>query len=227
MKQTDLENNGGDTFVSILSVTVSCIPFVGSFASEIVQSVIPNQRQDRIVKFVENIDSELKMMKIDFQELKEKFSNQKYGNFTYNCIRVVTNEVYEEKINYYKNLLIQTLTNDEKTLIHNERVLKILEQLDYYEILYLKFYSDCNVVGTKTMNDVTDKLGFRFLQPTYTMSMSDQEFDEETMKQITLNNLCNSGLLDREIRWSSNGKHQHISYKITNLGKLILKKIGE
>ena len=67
----------------------------------------------------------------------------------------------------------------------------------------------------------------QFLQPTYTMSMNDQELDEETMKQITLNNLCNSGLLDREIRWSSNGKHQHISYKITHLGKLILKKIGE
>lgn len=227
MEQINLESNANDTFVSILSATVSYIPLVGSFASEIVQYAIPNQRQDRIVKFIKNIDSELKNMKIDFQELKEKFSNPKYGNFTYNCIREVTNEVYEEKIKYYKNLLIQTLTNDEKTLVHNERILKILEQLDYYEILYLKFYSDCNIVGTKTMNDIIDKLGFRFLQPTYMMSMSNQEFDEETMKQITLNNLCNSGLLDREIKWNSNGKHQKVSYKITNLGKLILKKIGE
>lgn len=227
MEQINLESNVNDTFVSILSATVSYIPLVGSFASEIVQYAIPNQRQDRIVKFIKNIDSELKNMKIDFQELKEKFSNPKYGNFTYNCIREVTNEIYEEKIKYYKNLLIQTLTNDEKTLVHNERILKILEQLDYYEILYLKFYSDCNIVGTKTMNDIIDKLGFRFLQPTYMMSMSNQEFDEETMKQITLNNLCNSGLLDREIKWNSNGKHQKVSYKITNLGKLILKKIGE
>lgn len=227
MKQINLKSNGTDTFVSILSSTVSYIPLVGSFASELVQSLIPNQRQDRIVEFVKNIDYELQNMKIDFQELKEKFSNQKYGSFTYNCIRMVTNEVYEEKIKYYKNLLIQTLTDDEKTLVHNERILRILEQLDYYEILYLKFYSDCNIGGTKTMNEVIERLGFQFLQPTYMMSMDNKAFDEETMKQITLNNLCNSGLLNREIKWTNNGKHQHISYKITHLGKLILKKIGE
>lgn len=227
MKQINLESNRTDTFVSILSSTVSYIPLVGSFASELVQSLIPNQRQDRIVEFVKNIDYELQNMKINFQELKEKFSNQKYGSFTYNCIRMVTNEVYEEKIKYYKNLLIQTLTDDEKTLVHNERILRILEQLDYYKILYLKFYSDCNIGGTKTMNEVIERLGFQFLQPTYMMSMDNKAFDEETMKQITLNNLCNSGLLNREIKWINNGKHQHISYKITHLGKLILKKIGE
>ena len=77
------------------------------------------------------------------------------------------------------------------------------------------------------MKEVTAKLGFDILQPNYYMSMGEKERDEETYKQITLNNLCNTGLLQREVKLVSNGRREHISYKITTLGRLILKKIGE
>ena len=55
--------------------------------------------------------------------------------------------------------------------------------------------------------------------------MSEDERDEETYKQITLNNLCNTGLLQKKLKF--NGRRENISYEITTLGKLILKKIGE
>lgn len=91
----------------------------------------------------------------------------------------------------------------------------------------MKFYSNVSIVGTETMKEVTTKLGFDILQPNYYMSMGENERDEETYKQITLNNLCNTGLLQKEVKLVSNGRREHISYKITTLGRLILKKIGE
>ena len=33
------------------------------------------------------------------EELKKKFENLKYGTFTYNCLRDLVNDVYDEKIN--------------------------------------------------------------------------------------------------------------------------------
>ena len=77
------------------------------------------------------------------------------------------------------------------------------------------------------MKEVTSKLGFDILQPNYYMSMSEDKRDEETYKQITLNNLCNTGLLQKEVKLVGSSRREHISYKITTLGRLILKKIGE
>lgn len=225
MDKSELNTNAPDIIVSGVSAAVGIIPVAGGFLSEIVQNVIPNQREDRIINFISELSDKLEEMKFSLKELKQKFENQKYGTFTYNCLRNVVNDVYDEKIKYYKNLCINAITNDEKNLIHCERILKILSELDYFEILYLQFYSDCIVGGTETMKSVINKLGFDILQPNYYLSMDETERDEETYKQITLNNLCNTGLLSKEVKLVGNTKREHVSYKITSLGRLILKKI--
>ncbi|HPE14946.1 MAG TPA: hypothetical protein PLT65_03845 [Bacilli bacterium] len=224
MTEKNLKTNKMDIVVSATSATLGLIPYVGGFLSEIIQNVIPNQRQDRIVKFITSLNEELEQMKISQEELKEKYLNLRYCNFTYSCFRYVCNEVYDEKINYYKHLLLDAISKDESNLIHLERILNILSKLDYYEIQYLRFYSDCNLGGTEIMNDVVNKIGFNILQPSYYMGMQQDKMDEETYKQITLNNLCNEGLLAREIKIS--GRTERYSYKITTLGRLILRKIG-
>lgn len=227
MNKKDLDTNSTDIIISGVSAAVGLVPIAGGFVSEIVQNVIPNQREDRIVKFISDLSDELEKTQFSLEELKKKFENLKYGTFIYNCLHDLVNDVYEEKINYYKNLCVNAITNDEKNLIHCERILKILSELDYYEILYLKFYSNVCIGGTETMKEVTTKLGFENLRPNYYMSMDENEKDEETYKQITLNNLCTAGLLQKEVKLISNGRREHISYKITPLGRLILKKIGE
>lgn len=227
MNKKDLNTNSTDIIVSGISAAVGIIPVAGGFVSEIVQNLIPNQREDRIVKFISDLSDELEKTKFSLEKLKLKFENQKYSTFTYNCLRDLVNDVYDEKIEYYRNLCVNAITNDEKNLIHCERILKILSELDYYEILYLKFYSNVSIARTETMKEVTSKLGFDILQPNYYMSMGDDKRDEETYKQITLNNLCNTGLLQKEVKLVGSGRREHISYKITTLGRLILKKIGE
>ena len=225
MNKKDLNTNPTDIITSGVSAAVGLIPFASGFMSEIIQNIIPNQREDRIVKFISDLSNELEKTQISLEELRIKFENLKYGTFTYNCLHDLVNDVYDEKIKYYKNLCINAISSDEKNLIHCERILKILSELDYYEILYLKFYSNPNILDPKTSEEVTSKLGFDTLQPEYFMCMSEDERDEETYKQITLNNLCNTGLLQKKLKF--NGRRENISYEITTLGKLILKKIGE
>lgn len=225
MNREDLKTNSVDIATSIISASVSIVPYAGGFLSELVQGIIPNQRQDRIVKFISELCERLDEMEFSIEELKNRYQNQKYGMFTYDCLRNVVDDVYDEKLDYYKNLCLNAITENEKNLIHCERILKILSGLDYFEILYLEFYSDCMATGTKTMNDVTAKLGFDVLRPAYTLSMNDAERDEETYKQITLNNLCNAGLLNMEVRPVGSGRTKRTSYEITPLGRLVLRKI--
>ena len=226
MSNSDLNNNKTDVIVSVLSASLETIPVAGSFLAELIENVIPNQRQDRIVTFIKELSEKVNELGITIEELKEKYNDPKYSMFSTNCLRYVANEVYEEKIEYYKNLACDAISNDEKTLIHDERILKILGELDYFEIQYLIFYDASAFLKQDIMDKTLERIGIKFTQPSYIFAMTDEEKDEETFKQITLNNLYYSGLLEREEKYSSKGKFQGYKYKITHLGRLVLKKVG-
>lgn len=218
-----LNNDKNDYISSILSGALGAIPFAGPLLSEIINYVIPNQRTDRIVDFVKDLAIELEKQRVDIESLKTKFDdNYRYGAYVTNCFRYLTMEVYEEKISYYKNLCVSGIVGDEKNLIHSERILKILSDLDFYEIQYLRYYYDPRLAPTEMMKDVFNKIGFDRLIPLYNLGMEEEQRIEETYKQITLNNLEKNGLLEPII----NLKSSHKNYKITMLGKVILKKIG-
>ncbi len=223
MKKHTLNNNKTDYITSVLSSALGMVPYAGDFLSEIVKQVIPDQRTDRIVKFVEDIALELKEQKCDIDELKQKFNNNyKYGAYLTGCFRYITNEIYEEKINYYKKICISGITDNEKNLIHCERILKILSELDFYEIQYLRYYYDLKMASTKMMEDAIEKIGFDELKPIYDMGMDESQIIDETYKQITLNNLEKNGLIEIKINMRTSKPH----YEITTLGRMILKKIG-
>ena len=117
--QDNLNSDKNDYIVSTLSSVLGAVPYAGSLLSEIVRDIIPNQRTDRIVKFIRDLALELENQKIDIEILKDKISsNYQYGAYITNCFRCLTNEVYEEKLEYYKNLCALGIIGDEKNLIH-------------------------------------------------------------------------------------------------------------
>lgn len=224
MDKKKLNESKTDVIASVLSATVSNIPIVGSFGSEIISRLIPNQRMDRVVNFISDLSDELDKLKVSVDDLKHIYSNYSYGAFTYRCLNNVVNEVYEEKIKYYKKLCVDGLTNEEKELYQTERVLKIFSDMDYYEVLYLKFYYYSLYINYDKLEQIQKELGFISLKPMYSFDMEQDKIDNETYKQITLNNLVNKGLLNIDVKGTNKIKQEN--YKITQLGILILKKIG-
>ena len=226
MGEKDLKTNLTDIIVSGISSVVGVVPLAGGFLSEFVQGVIPHQREDRIVNFIIELSDRLEKMEMSIYNLKSIFSNYKYGAFTYKCLNYVVNEVYDEKIAYYKELCVNGLTNEEKELCRTERILKIFSEMDYYEILYLKIYHYAKWGSYKKLNKTMKELGEISVMPNYMIDMTNKECESETYKQITLNNLEKNGLLKIKVRnIKSNGNPQN-NYEITLLGELILKKIG-
>lgn len=221
MDKKELKTNVEDAIASGISAIVGTIPYLGGTFSEIIHNVIPNQRQDRIVKFIIELSDKLKDMQCSIEKLENTFSNYKYGAFTYKCINCVVNEVYEEKINYYKNLCANALTDSEKELYKTERILKIFSEMDYFEVLYLKYFYYIKYGKTNELHKIIETLEITTILPNYTLYMLQSNQDNETYKQITLNNLEKNGLLEIKV----NTKYK-IKYEITLLGELILKKIG-
>lgn len=226
MEQEKLKTNMKDIIVKGVALAVGRVPVVGDILSEVVQLIVPNQREDRIVEFIIDLSNRLKKLEITTNDLKNIYANYSYGAFTYKCLRDVSNEVYEEKIAYYKELYIKGITSEAKELYRMERLLKILSEMDYYEILYLKYYHYSKYANRLELKKITDELEIVSIRPIYMLNMSPENRDSETYKQITLNNLERNGLLEIEIGNIRNSGKPQIKYKITRLGELVLDKIG-
>lgn len=222
MSENRLENDATDYLTTVLGGAVGLIPIVGGPVSELVKFIIPNQREDRIVKFIKELDEEIKKLNISIDEIKEKFADAKYGIFLYECCKSTVNEMYEEKINYYKKLFITGVVSDSSNILKASNILKILSNISYVEILYLKFYYCIEWGKVEEIHKIKKQLGTEYLKPNYMMGMDANQRDEETFKQIIINNLFQNNLLEN--KYEKSGKS---SIKITMVGKLLLKEIGE
>lgn len=227
MNKKDLEPNKTDVITSVVSTAAGYIPIAGGVISEIIRMVIPKQREDRIVKFLANIDKRLSELEITVEKSQLIFKNTKYGGFTFECLRDVVNDKFEEKMVYYQNLYITGITSEEQEMLNMSNLMRLVSDMDYKEILYLKFYYYADYVDNQKIQEVQQLLNQGSIAPNYTMNMNQKELDNETYKQITLNALVNKGLLERKVEYIGKNRREKIKYKLTSLGRLLLRKIGE
>lgn len=227
MNKKDLEPNKTDVITSVVSTAASYIPIAGGAISEIIRMVIPKQREDRIANFLANIDKRLSELEITVEKLQSIFKNTKYGGFTFECLRDVVNDKFEEKMGYYQNLYITGITSEEQEMLNMSNLMILVSDMDYKEILYLKFYYYADYVDNQKIQEIQQLLNQGSIAPNYTMDMNQKELDNETYKQITLNALVNKGLLERKVEYIGKNRREKIKYKLTSLGRLLLRKIGE
>lgn len=227
MNKTDLQTNKTDIMASVVATAAGYIPVAGGAISEIIRMVIPKQREDRIANFLANIDKRLSELEITVEKLQSIFKNTKYGGFTFECLREVVNDKFEEKMVYYQNLYITGITSEEQEMLNMSNLMSLVSDMDYKEILYLEFYYYVDYVDNQKIQEIQQLLNQGSIAPNYTMNMNQKELDNETYKQITLNALVNKGLLERKVEYIGKNRREKIKYKLTSLGRLLLRKIGE
>lgn len=231
MNKTDLQTNKTDVITSVASAAISFVPVIGGALSEIIHITIPKQREDRIVKFLKEVDDRLNELNITVNKLNSIFENNQYGVFTYDCLKSVANERYEDKLKYYKRLYINGLTSEEDEMLNNYNVMMIISDMNFKEILFLKdFYYSFIGFHQKEKQEILKQLGILTLMPIYTNKMTQEESDKETYKQMIINSLEKKGLLNKKITQEKLfDRHEPYkeTYEISQLGILILRKIGE
>ena len=77
MKKIDnLENNKTDLLVSATKLAVGFIPIAGSLLSELVVNLIPNQRIDRLSKYVKEL--EVRISNLSTDKIKSLLNNDDF-----------------------------------------------------------------------------------------------------------------------------------------------------
>ena len=209
-KKLALENNFTDHAVEVAKF-VATIAAVGPFA-EILCSVIPNQRMDRITQFMKLLET--RIGKIEGEILEQCVSDENSIDLIEEGIWQVARSLSDERREYIATLVANGISSEEIEHSQSKQLLRIVSELSDVEILWLRFYLD-PAIGRD--HEFTEKHSNIFEPVAANLRSTRKEMDKATLQKSYKEHLVSLRLLDEK-------KLGH--YETTPLGRLLLREIG-
>ena len=137
MKKGGLDNLEVDIGASVAKSIVGVIPLAGPAVSELLSHVIPNQRLDRVAKFVVELEK-----RISKSEQKALNTNRHFVDLFEDTVVQATRSLTEERNRYLAVFLSNNKGISEFDFSVNKKILHILEELTDKDIEILKSFRD-------------------------------------------------------------------------------------
>ena len=233
VSKKDLNITNVDVGVALTKSVVGAIPFAGTAASELLSSIIPNQRLDRVTDFILELDKRIN--KTEQELLKE---NKYFVDLFEDAILQATRSLTEERNKFIAVFLEKNKNVTEFDFNINKKLLRILEELTdrdieilksfrdkWYSMTYQKYCIPQQTIGT--VNSFNDDERYRYdlavaswgahistletlmlIQAKHKMPPDDPDVSQEYLDEET-------GLAEIE------------EYVVSDLGKVLLTSIGE
>jgi hypothetical protein len=230
-KKDNLENNRQDLTAAVGKSVVGAIPFAGPLLSEVIGAVIPNQRVDRLTKYIKILEDKMSQIPeeiIDRLKMDEHFIDLVEEGFV-QASRAIT----DERSKYIASILANGITDDSIKLEESKSLLKILQELNDVEVIWLRFYQVPTIGGDEEFRKKFENV----LSPIRAYIGANKEtLQKAALQDSYKKHLERLGLIKNHILTDSETKipefdrftgQPKISYlDITQLGKMLLEQIG-
>ncbi len=220
----DLKNTSADYVASAAKSVLGIVPFVGSLLVEIAGNVIPNQRIERLAKYAETLQARL----FDLEEsvVKANLSNENCTDLFEESLRQAARALSDERRNYISSLVANSISSEDIDYIESKHLLRILGELNDIEVVWLRFYLNPTGEGDTEFREKHTHI-LQLVNAHF--QSAEPEIDKSALQSSYKEHLASLGLLEKEIGINTSRgvvKLKTKGYKITMLGRLLLKKLG-
>ena len=215
----------------------SLVPFGGPIG-EAIAAVIPNQKLERVIDFVQVLNYKIKNAEREIEE--HELKTEEFTDLLEDALGQASRSLTEERLEYIASLLKNSLTKDELSHVEEKRLLSLLNELNDAEIIWLKSYSLNQSIGSKEYiefreahKDILEPV--RILYGGVPGSIPQELFDKEAIQKSYQNNLVNLRLISESFKSVANGevpefdgetgKMKVRGYNCSSLGELLLRYI--
>jgi len=227
----ELDNKSVDILASAVKGLVGAVPFAGTLVAEFVGYILPNQRLERITKFLKNFD--LRISKLEQERVKAQLLNEGFSDLFEESLKQASHSLTDDRRSYIASLLANSIKEQDIEYIEAKHLLRILAELNDIEIIWLRYYLTLTIGGDVQFRETHEKI----LTPiSATMSDLTDVVDKESLQKNYKEHLARLGLLrhryeiDRKTKMpefdSITGEQKVSGYQITALGRLLLRYIG-
>jgi hypothetical protein len=203
-EQPKLGNTSTDIVTSLAKGITGAVPIVGSLISEIVGNIIPNQRVDRIVRFVQLLDERLG--RVERAVLEVRLLQPEVIDLLEDAFTQAARATSQERLEHIASVVANGVSAEELNQAQTKRMLWLLGQLNDAEIVILRSRL------AQTHEDFDLDAEFRdkhqeLLAPDMThMGSSEDEFEESTLKKSYRAHLQDLGLVRTRFRTPRRGE---------------------
>lgn len=226
-----LDNNNVDYSVALAKGIAGIIPNYGSVLGEIIGSIVPNQRIDRIAKYVKQLDERLSL--IPLEKLNKLIENEQFLDLIEESFYMSSRLMSDQRREYIINIIINGIEAEELEMIQSKQLLKILNELNDVEIIWLRYYLNPTIGGDE---EFREKHKVIFDDRKNYSHKNEKEFINYILQDSYTEHLARLGLISHQIKMDrdkgvpkfnrNTGKPETSYISITTIGKLLLKKIG-
>lgn len=226
-----LDNNRTDLVVSASKSILGMVPMAGSLLSELVGNLIPNQRIDRLSKYMKELDE--RISKIPTEKINSLLNNEDFIDLIEEGFFQASRAITDERRQYIASIISAGITDETLQLNESKQLLKILAELNDIEIIWLRFY----LVPTSDGDEEFRQKHNNILESIHTyMGSDDEAITKAALQNSYKEHLERLELIKHRIRIdrktnipefdTSTGKPKKSYSTITILGRLLLKQIG-
>jgi hypothetical protein len=220
-----------DYVESALKAALGAIPFAGSLLSELVGYVIPNQRTDRIVRFIEVLDKRLASLEKGY--VLSQLKNENFTDLFEESVRQAAHSLSDERREYLANLITNSLSQHDIEYNESKHLLRILGELNDIEIIWLRYYS---IISKGGNDEFRNKHANILTNVVVTRPDQSNLIDKKSLQNSYKEHLTQLGLLSPRYKTDSQthlpvfdtntGAPEIHTYSITPLGRLLIKQIS-
>lgn len=140
-QEISLETNKEDMMSLFIKSIFGIVPF-GSPIGEAITAVIPHQKLERVIDFVQILNCKIKNAerKIEENELK----TAEFTDLLEDALGQASRALSKERLEYIASLLKYSLTDEELEHLEKKKLLTLLNEINDAEIIWLKNYSHRN-----------------------------------------------------------------------------------
>jgi hypothetical protein len=229
-RHKDLEASRVDTAVSIAKGILGAIPYGGALFAEIINVTVPNQRLDRITKFLVELDRRL-----DGLERELLGSNQHTLDLLEDALIQASRALSEQRNRYIASFLKRAVNVDGISYETKKKLLHLLEELTDRDVEILRTISrSYQLAAQEGRAEFVSEAGYRRLD-----EKKRYEYDARHVSwSLHIGTLERLGLVEAERERQDldlglrhidedTGLPKTIGYKLSKLGRVFLDSIAE
>ena len=213
----NLEPSFQDRLVSVAKGVVGACPFVGPLVAEAIGALIPDQRFDRVVEFLRNLDVVAHRLDARMEKFERNVRSAEGLDIMEEGLTQAARSITHDRKEHLARLVGRSLSVEEIKYEESRKLLNLYRDLTDPEILWLIYYSLNPVFGAGPHQDLVRKHPDVLKPISREVGAQQEQIDRAALQDSYKNTLMRFGLI--ELR----GK----SYQITSLGRLLVRYIEE
>ena len=137
--KTDLETNMRDYVAGLAKGVAGMVPVVGPIIAEVVNNIIPNQRIDRISRFVVILEEKFK--EIDREIIEMKIRDEYFIDLLEDGFILASRAITDQRKEYIATIIKNSITEEALSHLEEKKILSIFSELNDAEIIILQSHA--------------------------------------------------------------------------------------